>query len=81
LLAARAQRRAWPLDGTLARQLLRDSARPFATASVVDCGNGVLDVHAALRALDASLDAQLQDQDDTQNTPFPVPASSTPVAA
>ncbi|KQQ78831.1 peptidase S8 and S53 subtilisin kexin sedolisin [Xanthomonas sp. Leaf131] len=81
LLAAHAQRRAWPLDGALARQLLRDSARPFATAGVADCGSGVLDVHAALRALDAALDAQLQDEDDTHSASFSVPASSTPVAA
>ncbi|MEA9556854.1 S8 family serine peptidase [Xanthomonas nasturtii] len=80
LLAARAQRRAWPLDGATARQLLCDSARPFGGAGVADCGAGVLDAHAALRALDAYLDLQLRDEDSAADSPT-VPASSAPVAA
>lgn len=61
LLAARAQRRAWPLDGTEAREVLVESARPFASAGVKDCGRGVLDVAAALRLLDRRIDRALAD--------------------
>ncbi|MCA1713678.1 MAG: S8 family serine peptidase [Gammaproteobacteria bacterium] len=64
LLASRAQRRAWPLTGQDARQLLIDSARPFASAGVEDSGRGVLDARAALRALDARIDAQIRDEED-----------------
>lgn len=64
LLASRAQRRAWPLTSEEARQLLIDSARPFASAGVEGCGRGVLDARAALRALDARIDAQIRDEED-----------------
>lgn len=60
LLASRAQRRAWPLDGALAREILTASARPFATAGVGGCGHGVLDAAAALHALDARIDEQIR---------------------
>jgi len=68
LLASRAQRRAWPLEGPQARELLVASARPFATAGVSGCGQGVLDVAAALRLLDRHIDQALaEDQDpDTE---------------
>ncbi len=56
LLAARAQRRAWPLEGPEVRELLVASARPFARAGVTGCGSGVLDVAAALHELDRRID-------------------------
>lgn len=64
LLVSRAQRRAWPLTSEEARQILIDSARPFASAGNIGCGRGVLDAMAALRALDAHIDEQLHDEDD-----------------
>jgi subtilisin family serine protease len=59
LLAARAERRAWPLDPDLALELLRSTTRPFAQPSADGCGSGVLDVAAALRALDQRIDDAL----------------------
>ena len=64
LLASRAQRRAWPLESDDARQILIESARPFASAGIEGCGRGVLDARAALRALDARIDARLRDEED-----------------
>jgi subtilisin family serine protease len=82
LLVARAQRRAWPLSSEVARQLLVDSARPFAGAAVAGNGGGVLDAQAALRALDAYIDAQMQDEDS--DTAFGAdayaPATATPAS-
>jgi subtilisin family serine protease len=68
LLASRAQRRAWPLVSDDARRILVASARPFAEAGVVGCGAGVLDALAALRALDAEIDAGIADEDDADQT-------------
>lgn len=62
LLASRAQRRAWPLSSDDARRLLIASARPFAEAGVVGCGQGVLDALGALRALDADIDRSIRDE-------------------
>ncbi|WP_242113163.1 S8 family peptidase [Luteimonas aquatica] len=80
LLASRAARRAWPLDGALARQLLIDSARPFAGAGASGYGRGVLDVAAALRALDDYIDAQVRaegdDADIDSDEVPPVPAAA-----
>jgi subtilisin family serine protease len=59
LLAARAERRAWPLDPELALEVLRSTTRPFSQPSVEACGSGVLDVAAALRALDQRIDDAL----------------------
>jgi subtilisin family serine protease len=62
LLVARARRRSAPLDGAQVCRLLTDSAQPFAGASAYPgCGAGVLDAAAALRTLDAQLDAALPD--------------------
>lgn len=65
LLAARAERRAWPLDGELAADLLRSTARPFSNGAQPGCGAGVLDAAAALHALDQritdALDARGED--------------------
>lgn len=64
LLAARAERRAWPIDGELALDVLRSSTRAFARASP-GCGSGVLDIEAALRALDERIDNALQARGET----------------
>lgn len=69
LLASRAQRRAWPLSSEDVRLLLMRSARPFSTAGVSGCGAGVLDIRAALRALDAHIDAQVHAEDLLTATP------------
>lgn len=92
LLASRAQRRAWPLTSEDARQLLIDSTRPFAVAGVEGCGHGVLDARAALRALDARIDAQIRDEESLFEgtseqsmfdapVPNPTKARPAPVAA
>lgn len=62
LLAARATRRAWPLTPALVRELLVGSVQPFAQAGVEGCGVGVLDALAALQALDARIDAALEQE-------------------
>lgn len=84
LLAARAQRRAWPLSSADARQVLIDSARPFASAGVTGCGGGVLDAMAALQALDRRIDEQIRreaDGDDGQDSAIePSPDPRTPAA-
>jgi subtilisin family serine protease len=67
LLASRAARRAWPIDSALSRQLLIDSTRPFANAGVTGCGRGVLDAAAALRALDAHIDAQIRAEGEDES--------------
>lgn len=59
LLASRAARRAWPLDSHTTARLLASSARPFASAGHTGSGSGVLDAMAALRALDAEIEAGL----------------------
>jgi subtilisin family serine protease len=59
LLIARAERRAWPLPPARVRELLIESARPFARAGVAGCGRGVLDVYGALQRLDAYIDDAL----------------------
>ena len=66
LIVARADARAWPLDANDVRRLLVQSCQPHARASAEGCGAGVLDVYAALRALDAAID---RDSDDTTEAP------------
>jgi len=56
LLAARASARARPLTGPEARALLVQSCRPHLRPDTTGCGAGVLDVWAALRALESLLD-------------------------
>jgi subtilisin family serine protease len=56
LLVARAQARAWPLEPEQAKQILMQSTRAFGCAGVDGLGTGVLDVYAALRALDDWID-------------------------
>jgi subtilisin family serine protease len=64
LMVARANARAQPLEPAQARELLMASARPFAQAGVDGMGRGVLDVHAALRALDDWIDSRDDDAAD-----------------
>jgi subtilisin family serine protease len=56
LLLARAARYGHPLDGGSARELLMRTARPFPRgADKAGCGAGILDVPAALKALEGQL--------------------------
>ena len=60
LLVAQAEARAWPLDAQTARDILVESAQPFAARSRVQrCGAGVLDAAAALALLNQRIDAAL----------------------
>lgn len=61
LLAARAERRAWPLSPELARDVLATSARPFAHPTQ-GCGSGVVDALAALQLLDERIDQAVADE-------------------
>lgn len=56
LLASRAARRAFPLDGFTARRLLMQSAQPWKTQPSPGNGAGILDAYAALCLLDQELD-------------------------
>lgn len=60
LLAARADRRAWPLTPDAVREILMGSACHFGVPGVEGCGSGVLDALAALQALDARIDEQVE---------------------
>jgi subtilisin family serine protease len=61
LLVARAERRSTPLDGEMVRRLLVESVGRFGGPAPTGCGGGVLDVYAALQALDALIDRSLPD--------------------
>jgi subtilisin family serine protease len=61
LLVARADARAWPVTSLGLRELLVASCRPHPKAGVEGSGAGVLDVAAALRALDQRIDEHLDD--------------------
>jgi subtilisin family serine protease len=76
LLAARADARAWPLNGADARALLIESCRAHLRADTVGCGAGVLDVWAALRALEDRMDAD--DDDAPGDAANPHPPSNAP---
>lgn len=69
LLASRAQRRAWPFTGEDAQRLLMTTARPFAASGVSGCGQGVLDVAAALQALDTEIDQRIREEASTGDPP------------
>jgi len=61
LMVAHAESRAWPLDPQTAREILTQSARPFASPEGAEgCGAGVLDACAALTLLDRRIDAELE---------------------
>lgn len=60
LLVAQSEARAWPLDPHSAREILVESARPFAPrGNSGGCGAGVLDAAAALALLDQRIDVAL----------------------
>jgi subtilisin family serine protease len=61
LLVARADARAWPVDSASLRALLVRSCRPHLQADTEGCGAGVLDIAAALRALDHAVDEELDE--------------------
>ncbi|CAN7557348.1 S8 family serine peptidase [Phenylobacterium sp. LjRoot225] len=63
LLAARAARRAVPIDGAIVAELLTRTAQPFAGGPAPGCGAGILDAAAALAALDAFIDAALPEEE------------------
>jgi subtilisin family serine protease len=68
LLVSRAERRSHPLTAADVRRILVASARPFAKGDEKGCGSGILDVHAALLALDREIDAEEPiDSDDVVN--------------
>lgn len=66
LLAARAARRAMPLDSSCARQLLIEACQPFAGKDGAGCGAGILDAAASLAALDAMIE-RMRERDDTED--------------
>lgn len=63
LLVARSHRRARPIDAATVRDILMRTAQPFA-APTTGCGAGILDVAAALAALDLQIDRAVGDQAD-----------------
>jgi subtilisin family serine protease len=63
LLAARAARRACPIDAEIAAMLLTRTAQPFAGGPATGYGAGILDAAAALIALDAFIDASLPEEE------------------
>lgn len=76
LLASRALRRAWPIDGAQVRRVLVETARPFAAAGASGCGAGCLDAEAALRRLD-----ELIDRDQAEEDEVPLPDGVPPALA
>jgi len=68
LMLARAARASVPLSAATLRRLLTESASPFASgADVAGCGAGVLDVPAALRAVDEAC-AAIEAEDEPVTT-------------
>jgi subtilisin family serine protease len=61
LLVAHGARRAFPVDGATARDVLTQSAQAFAGAPPGGCGSGILDTVAALERLDAIIDQSVPD--------------------
>jgi subtilisin family serine protease len=75
LLLARAARYSEAIDGDAVRDLLRRHAAPFPRGAEADgCGTGILDVPAALRALESAI-SQSPDQTPEEAPPDP----ATPV--
>ena len=68
LLVSRAQRRSYPLSSSDVRRLLSESATPWPTAQQTNVnlyGSGILNVAAALAALDREIDCSSSvDADD-----------------
>jgi subtilisin family serine protease len=61
LLAARAAARSYPLDSPHTRQILCEAAQPWRDAQLRGHGAGILDAHAALRALDRHIDRDVDE--------------------
>jgi subtilisin family serine protease len=66
LLVSRAERRSFPIDGSMVRALLMRSATAF-RAKAAGCGEGVLNASAALRALDDAIDRSRPSGGDDDN--------------
>jgi subtilisin family serine protease len=62
LLVARGARRAMPVDGACARQVLTESCQPFRGQGETGCGAGILDAAAALARLDALVDSLREEE-------------------
>lgn len=62
LMVARAHRRAFPIDGRLAKRILVASAQSFPGDIPAGSGRGILDAKAALKAIDREIDAVLNEQ-------------------
>jgi subtilisin family serine protease len=62
LLVAHGQRRAFPVDAAMAREVLVESAQPFSGTPSVGCGVGILDAAAALHTLDMKVDQLVADE-------------------
>jgi hypothetical protein len=62
LLVAHGQRRAFPVDAAMAREVLVESAQPFSGTPPVGCGVGILDAAAALHTLDMKVDQLVADE-------------------
>jgi subtilisin family serine protease len=56
LLVSRSHRRSHPLEAATLKRILCQAARPWPRGTGDGCGVGVLDVYAALRALDDEID-------------------------
>jgi subtilisin family serine protease len=69
LMMARALRYSTPLSAELARRLLVKSAAPFGGGESGGCGAGILDVPAALAAVDEALLAPDDASSDAERTP------------
>lgn len=61
LLVSRGVRRAHPINADTVRRILLRTAQPFSRGNPGGCGAGILDSAAALRALDAEIDAVQDD--------------------
>jgi subtilisin family serine protease len=69
LLVSRAESKGMPLDGMTARRLLTESARPWqGRATQPGCGTGILDVYAALQALDSEIASTVRRQRDDRHS-------------
>jgi subtilisin family serine protease len=64
LLVARGERRSFPMDGAVVRDVLMRSAQRFAGGDISGCGAGILDAAAAITALDALIDQSVPDDPD-----------------
>ena len=66
LVVARGERRAFPVDGALVRQVLVSGARAHPSTAPPGCGVGVVDALASLQHLDAAIDATESEPDASE---------------